>query len=437
MMDRKVLATAIVGVLGASAIVSAAEPTASELREQIEALQSKVAKIEAREAVAADQQATIASILNDAERRSSLLQAGGVTAGFNADKRFFIGSGDNMIMPILQFQARNVTNWRDEAKNDGEDDISNGFEIRRMKFGFEGTLFSKDIGYKFQWQTNRNGGAVSLDEGYVTYKFADNLTGRIGQFKDPLHRESLTSASRLLANERSYLANVLFFNDNYVQGASLTYADGPLTATLALTDGAGNSNANFQDPPTGSDANYGVATRVDYVVFGDGKLLKDFSGVRGKEDTLGIGLGIDYTEAEQTLGGTTQTILYTADALWKNASGLSLYGSFNGRWADSSTDESVNDWGVVLQASYRVDDNIEPFARYSYISFDSAVPTGFEDTVHEITVGANYYLYGHNAKITLDLTYLPNGAPFADGGSDILVEDESEIVFRGQFQLAL
>ncbi len=439
MTDRKMILPALAGVMGFSAVVMAADPTPAELREQIEALQTQITKIEARQAAAADQQATMAKVMNDAEARSKLFDTSGVTAGFNADKKFFVGSADGKftIMPMFQFQIRNATTFRDGAAPDGEDDWQNGFEIRRLKFGVEGNAFGKELGYFIRFVSNRNGGAVTLEEAWASYKMSDTTTVKAGQFKDPLNRESLTSSTRLLATDRSYVADTFFFADNYVQGISLAYADGPLSATVAFHDGAGNINNNFQDPPTGSDANYGFAGRVDYVIFGDGKILKDFSGVRDKGDALVIGAGADYTESEHTGSGTTNTILATADVLYKTGFGLSLYGSVNGRFNRGSTIDDSNDWGVVLQAAYAIDEHLEPFARYSYTSFDSAVPTGFDDAVNEITVGANYFLHGHNAKFTFDMTFLPNGAPFADNGANILVEDDSEFVFRGQFQLAL
>jgi hypothetical protein len=73
---------------------------------------------------------------------------------------------------------------------------------------------------------------------------------------------------------------------------------------------------------------------------------------------------------------------------------------------------------------------------------DDAVAAGDEDTFHEITGGVNYYLgkdgaYLHRAKLSFDLTYLPNGAPSDQTQSGILAADEGEFVARAQFQLML
>ena len=48
------------------------------------------------------------------------------------------------------------------------------------------------------------------------------------------------------------------------------------------------------------------------------------------------------------------------------------------------------------------------------------------------------FWHAHNAKMTVDVSYLPNGTPFANTGADILQSnDQSEFVLRTQFQLLL
>ena len=56
---------------------------------------------------------------------------------------------------------------------------------------------------------------------------------------------------------------------------------------------------------------------------------------------------------------------------------------------------------------------------------------------NEITIGTNYYIRGHAAKFTIDLTYLCDGSPVSDDGSGVLANDDAEFVLRVQFQLLL
>jgi hypothetical protein len=80
----------------------------------------------------------------------------------------------------------------------------------------------------------------------------------------------------------------------------------------------------------------------------------------------------------------------------------------------------------------------EVFGRYDYIALDDgALAAGAEDTLHEVTVGTNYYYHGHNAKLTLDLSWLPNGSPTSIGGLGIVAGDEDQLILRVGAQLFL
>ena len=68
----------------------------------------------------------------------------------------------------------------------------------------------------------------------------------------------------------------------------------------------------------------------------------------------------------------------------------------------------------------------------------AGTPSGSNDEVHALSAGVNYYLYGHNAKLTGQVMYLPNGIPISDVGNDVLVSNNhGEVVFIMQFQLML
>jgi hypothetical protein len=82
----------------------------------------------------------------------------------------------------------------------------------------------------------------------------------------------------------------------------------------------------------------------------------------------------------------------------------------------------------------------EGFGRVSYTSLDSDFP-GFnfsEDNFWEVTFGANYYMYGHSAKFTIDASILPNGAPVDISSIDAVGNNgDTEVLVRAQFQLLL
>jgi len=64
--------------------------------------------------------------------------------------------------------------------------------------------------YFIQWNTNRNGGGVFLEDAWVRYMFAPEWGFRAGQFKDPFGHEELTSDKKILEVDRSMLNQLLF-----------------------------------------------------------------------------------------------------------------------------------------------------------------------------------------------------------------------------------
>ena len=127
---------------------------------------------------------------------------------------------------------------------------------------------------------------------------------------------------------------------------------------------------------------------------------------------------------------------------------MGVYGAFVGAYSDfnDAVDDDFYNWGVLVQAGYMLNSQWEIFGRYDYTSVDdSLVPAGAEDNFSEITSGVNYYLKGHAAKVTIDLTYLPDGVPPSmPVGGDLTGigfkgtgNGDDEIVIRGQFQLLL
>src|SRR4051812_2056312 len=266
--------------LGISTAAYAADgPTTEELMQQLEALKAKVQQLEQAQqnyVSREDVTATVEAVLRDSEKRSQLFAIEGFTAGWT-DGKFILQSGDgNFLMhPYAWLQVRNTTSWRVDGKQPNDsDDIENGFEIRRLKFGVDGNAFTPALTYKFQFQVNRKDGTPNLDDAWVKYKINDQFSIRGGQFSDPFAHESLVSSRRFVAAERSYTNEIFSPADDYVQGVSLLYdAKGPLRAEVAFHDGMNlttfsgnrnNNNQNFQDFET-NNADWGVAGRVEYL----------------------------------------------------------------------------------------------------------------------------------------------------------------------------
>jgi hypothetical protein len=418
---------------------------------QIEQLQAKVQQLETTQEKslnARDVDATVDRVLRDAERRSQLMQLEGFTAGY--DNGFKLRSADgNFLMQIYtQFQFRNVTNFTDSpAVFDADDDIigfsddekvQNGFEVRRMKFGFKGNAFTPDLTYNFRWETAENGGGVTLEEATVQYQFSDQMAVRAGQWKDDWTHEETTSSSRQLAADRSLLNELIGGGQtDYVQGVMLVYnpSDSAFRANVAYHDGANTDNTDWQENTGGilfvGGPNFGVSGRAEFKVSGDWKSYDDFTARGNTDGVFVIGGGFDFTQ-----GGDSDVWFHTIDAQWESAGGLSIYGAFVGAWVDSDVVDSSYNWGFLGQVGYVFDDRWEVFGRADYTRFDEDTVSG-DDDFPELTAGVNYYWHGHAAKFTVDFTWLFNGAPSDLTGIGVLASDDDEFVLRAQFQLLL
>jgi hypothetical protein len=449
--------------LGIAGAARAAEPTKQELLDRINSLQSQLDEVKTQQQARADKadardaDAVTAAVLKDAQQRSQLLAMEGFTAGYS-DGKFLLGSADGnfLLHPWLQFQFRDITNYRENAKANGDNDTQNGFEVRRIKFGFDGNVFSPELTYLFLWATDRHDGLPKLEEAWAKYKPSGSAFGiRAGQFKNPFDHEQIVSSKYQLTVERSLITDILANGDGFVQGVTGIFDnDGALRAEAGFTDGMRSFNTNFQDFPSVTSGNsppadWGVVGRAEYKFFGTWKEYEHLTPQGNKKELLVVGVAGDFTQA-----GDTGQFSHTVDVQYATPNSLSIYGAFIGRCTrhnqglpgtnggSVAPGPTVNtyDWGVLGQIGFMVSPQLEPYVRYDYIKFDDAgLPVGSTTDTHEITAGVNYYLHGHAAKFTIDAIFLPNGSPVSDDGSGVLStgRNQNEFLFRGQFQLLL
>ena len=410
---------------------------------RIAALEAKLAALEAQQTKidgSLAQARAVDAAIADAQTTGRFLLADGFTSGW--DDGFKLGSADGnyVLHPFLLAQFRNVTNYTEAGDGGDDSNFENGFELRRFKFGLKGNLFNPDFTYEFRLSVDRSTGDVAPDNAYVQYKFADAWAIRLGQYKLNWTREETTSDTKQLAAERSLLNQVLGgTNTGYVQGIALLYGekDLPFRGEVSFTDGDNTANTNFTDQQGSTDneyQNFGLAVRGEYKVMGDWKAYEDFTARKTENRLFVVGGGADWAQ-----GGDGDVYRFTADAQYETAAGLSAYTAAiytvaEGDSFDLDLDDSI---GGLVQIGYLLPNakDWEVFGRYDIIHLDGEV--GGEDNFHEITLGVNRYYYGHNAKLTIDAGYFPNGTPESAGGLGLTNDTEEQFVLRAQFQLTL
>ena len=457
-----------------------APPSILSAADEIQVIRARLNLLEARQRETlrlAQENRTTEQVIQDADRRSQMLDAGAFSAG-HKDGRFFIGSEDGnfLLRPFFQLQVRDVTLERQDFKPGGDQDIQNGFEIRRMRFGFDGNAFTPNLTYFFNWGTQRAsgtsnvnnaagtkigttsnnlGGVPLLEEAWVKYRF-DNTPFyvRAGQIRDPLIHDEIIGTVRQQATERPITSDIFANGEGFTEAATFIYDPKTWVRTEAgLNHGLRSANTNFLDYPNTNAFNYGVVGRAEFKVFGNWKDYNQIGAVDVTEPLLVIGVAADYSErghAGQTVG--------VVDAMYADPNGLSVYGAFVDRYTNhnfgiynvSSTGTSLvappasvlnkatNEYAAVLQAGYLIGKHWEPYGRFEYIHV-AGTAAGTKTYIPVTAAGVNYYFYGHRAKLTGQVTYLPNGMPFDDTPNDVLASPGGKSEFSGvlQFQLFL
>jgi hypothetical protein len=451
-------------VFGMAGLASAQQAPASpasleELSAQVRALQARVQELEGNRLTTADVDATVRKVIADADQRSQVFDSSQFRAGWDPKlEKFVVGSADGnwTASPIIIWQFRGIGQYRDDPLGTDRRQSETGFENRRARFGLEGTAATKDLTYRFLWESSRTDGSVQLLDAYARYKFLSDWSVRAGQFKDPWTQEENMSDAKQLAVERSMM-NALIGGAiaDRVQGVALSYDSAkPLRAQFVVHDGANSKDSPFTDnvasgntglPTTifGPQAEqYGLTGRVEYFVFGTPRQYEDYSALGNKDDLLVVGAGADWTQ-----GGGNDALFHAVDIQYENASGLGLFGEYMGLSRDIASGSATTvpvgnyyDFGFLAQIGYVFAPKWEVFGRADWVQLDSnsfaSNRATTNDQVYEFTVGVNYYLYKHNAKITVDLNYLPNGSPDLPG-LGYLATDDNSFVLRTQLQLAL
>jgi hypothetical protein len=443
-------------------------PSKAAMMARINALETKINALQTKESqTQADTTAAIQQVLADADSHSQLMSIGMYQTGYDPNVGFVLQSTDGnfLLHPGALFQFRYEGNYRAgiPAGGGGEtggkgDDTQNGFEVSRLRFTLDGNVFSPDLTYYMQLDADQ-GSAVSLLDAYVTYRVSTQspLAIKVGQFKDPVFHEKNLLPGNQMAVDRSLLDQYVGGGETQrVQGVAVIYDQDRLRGEGAFHDGFNSGNTKFFDAGglgaglgAGSGVaptNFGISGRVEYLVIGDRtptfnpySEYDQFTAMGATQNILVVGGGFDYSES-----GSDKVIFHTLDAQYDTTCGLSLYGAYEGAYRNINADKGVPlgsyyDSGFLLQAGYMVTQRLEPFARYDYTHLDGNANPGIgQDSVHEITIGANYYLYGQHAKVTIDGSWLPNGSPTDVDNLGVLRDDgHNEFTLRAQFQLEM
>ncbi|MGV6815147.1 MAG: porin [Phycisphaerales bacterium] len=302
----------------------------------------------------------------------------------------------------VQVQARYQYNKRDDSAL-GDDDTTMGFSMRRVKVGIEGKV-TDDISGKVKFAFSRSSGAADLEDAYAKWKISDDVTLKIGQFKQALIREENLSSSKQLASERSAVNET--FNQAFSQGIEAHFGGDSWRGVVGFTDGFGTGNTAFN---SGSEADYALNARFEFL-FGDASWgqFKQFTSFRGANAGGMLGAAIAYQSMGDTNPSTATTTEMTTGTVDFSyvGDGWNAYAAGIWRNTDAGAATDGDDFGVIVQGGVFVADQDELFARWDAVYPDNANAPADED-FNALTFGWNHYIVpeSHAAKFTLDINY--------------------------------
>lgn len=362
----------------------------------------------------------ISAVLADVDKRTVLLNEK-TTAGY--DDHFFLSSPDGNFRLELsgQVQLRFVYNHLESI--DDSNQVS--FENRRTKLKFSGHVINPRLRYSITGAFDDRSGGFSLNGAYVSYALTDDFTIRAGRVRPPLLREEDVSSKRQLLAERSIIART--FKQNRTTGLGFQFEQDVIRLRGAFMDG---TKDRF------GDQSFIAAGRVEVLLAGEWKQLRDFTSFRSDEPLISLGAGVLIREEdfEDTDDNDGKLFRWAADVSMEFG-GANLFAAIVGNHVDEEKEIARNQFGVVLQGGLFLTDEIELFAQYVWGDADGKAPD-----LSVLTAGFNYYLAKHSLKWTMDIGYAFNevGDFWASGSTGFRENDagdDGQIVVRGQWQL--
>ncbi len=366
-----------------------------EQRKNTEALEKRLRELEAKE-----------------KERAVELEAKQKEPGFEVkyDNGFSVRSPDNRFSLTVNglVQARYTLLAPEEGKT------NHNFDVALGRLAFSGSVFDPDLMYFMQLHgsTLGNSNGVSLLDWWLKYRLLPDVSVQGGRFVLPYSRQFYTHPGNLLFPDLSE-ADLAF---NLPRGIGVHAAAGlgrlsfhaAVLNSIRALDGAGQQNLNDKIAGLG---------RVELAILEPyGYLESSPKMVSAPQLSLGLAAAfnpIDEVSALQNVVPGDQTTNVTVDAgfrwqlLTLQAAGYYRRNDFKG-----SGRPAANDWGYYGQIGYYlVPERWELAARISGVDFARLNAPGTLGDTTAYSLGLNYYLYGHNAKLQGDYSFL-DLAPF-------------------------
>jgi hypothetical protein len=429
---------------------------------------------------------------------SAVLVGGGADgkAGWTSGKKPYIKEGDNK----LEFAFRNQVRYEwfqysDDAVGSRSDNVGgvattvlsdnpprdrSGFEIERLYFGLDGTVFCPDITFKLELNFDADSGTgVEKRYAYIDWKYAGEHHVRAGADKVAYSCEENHSSGSLAFVDRSIVTKA--FELGFDTGLALWGNFGPKGCgddegcpkmffyKFQATNGEGRidrgSVFNTSARDTYSDQLLLAGMFEWTITCKDWKMDEVDSRACDKRCGLDLSVGVsgyhenDDDASRTQWGGLAVRNTGNADrwganvwvrGQWNGFSWLAEAYYRNIEYSAAGADEQ-SDMGAHAFLHYRFpSSNWGVGARYGIVWLDDdylsttvgGTTVDFEDTIQEVGVVVNYFFFDHNNKVSADVNYVMDNSGVTSSSAGYLVSPangvviEDGLMFRLQWQLS-
>jgi len=413
-------------IAGAAFAGTSANVSYEDLQQRLDAAEAKIAELSTTqnadwltEQRADEIRGLVQDVLADADTRASL-QGSGMQAGYN--NGFVISSNDGQWMlrinGLLQnrwVMAHTKNNVNPIGGAGAGQKSHHGFETTRAALNFSGTV-AKD--YHFNMRLNWNpysGGNVpnpsDLEWAYASVDLSDEFNVSFGKQKYGVMREYMVNAEFQQAIDRS-LYTYYWATSSITNGLKLNYANDSIRANVMYSNGptATNWNAGGGTGPYLTDsADWMLSGRIGWKASGTWEQFDEMTSPQGTEAGMLFGFGwAAWENNDRLVGGNSDTQWLLSFDASMDFGGWNLFGSItvgddntNFQGAIPATDDG-NQWGWQVQGGYYLTEDLELFGRFEWLDPRTGVDN---DNIEILTIGANWYLAGQNAKLSIDWGY--------------------------------
>jgi len=336
----------------------------------------------------------------------------------------------------LKLAARFQTLYLGEWDIDGDDGIQEGtsnFLIRRARLKFGGYVFNPKVVYKMEFGlSNRDMSGASPEtknapryilDAVMKWNFAGNFVLWAGQTKLPGNRERVISSANLQFVDRSLVNSK--FNIDRDMGVQLRHhivfgKSFMIREMFALSQGEGR-NITAQNL-----GGYEYTGRLEILPMGKFASKGDYVGgdiKREEKPKLSLAVTYDYNDRAVRKQGNIKGFMYNDEGYYQTSvstifadmmfkwNGVSLMAEYANKTAvdpiaKNSDDTETGDLvyvgqGLNVQLGYLLKSNWEIAGRYTTIMPESFIGNAYS----QYTLGISRYVVGHKLKVQGDISY--------------------------------